>query len=420
MWTAAAVAILLLLTALAVACGDDSGPSGGSGGSPTPTEAGKFGLTSKAIADGDNISALAFAPDGRLFFAEQYTGDIKIVDANGKLLDEPFAHVDAANWLDLDWGLTGLAVDPEFSTNHYVYALYTAVTPSPSDRPIGKPTLVRFTESNDKAGTPETLISFPETVPDHQGFKTNGALHFGPDGFLYISMGDYDTNKTPPGGGTAWAQDLSRPQGKILRVDRDGKAAPGNPFATQAGAGPSVYAYGFNRGVPFTISPGSGDVFATDSTDSCEELDLVKPGGNYGWPDVGVFPFSDCKFGTQVPGIAFLAKPGMIPGQFLSFVNVSGLAFVSKANYPVLGDGLLVCEKETRQMRRLTLAGAALDQVTDDSLAINDCSGDVATAPDGTVVFSNETGVFKLNTQPGATVAIGSAATAAGTATATP
>ena len=86
----------------------------------------------------------------------------------------------------------------------------------------------------------------------------------------------------------------------------------------------------------------------------------------------------------------------MQPGDFLSFVVVSGLEFVSGDIYPLLGDSLLVCESQTKLMRRLVLSGANFDQVTEDDVVLNGCDMDIATSPDGIVYYSNETEIRRL------------------------
>lgn len=393
-----ALTILLLLALLAAATGC------GGGGSSSGQAA--FGLKAEDVAAADNPSALAFAPDGRLFIAEQFTGNIRIVTADGRLLGDNFAHIDVADWLHEDWGLTGLALDPGFASNHYVYAFYTELQPSDANHPIGQPKLVRFTDQSN-VGAAETTISsdFPQTRLDHQGFKTNGSIHFGPDGYLYITMGDYDYVKTIGPNAKAYPQDLASPIGKILRVEpATGKAAPGNPFASESGSDARVFAYGFNRGADFAFSPQTKKMYGTDNTDSCEQLNVIEAGKNYGWPDVGEFPFADCTAGRPVPGIYFLARPDMKPGDFQSPVNVAGIAFASGQHYPTLGDSLLVCEgahavpghDALSLMKRLVLSGAAFDQVSSEDTVVNDCTRAITTSPDGVIYYANDSQVRRL------------------------
>ena len=368
---ALAVAVSALLS-LATACGGESNP---------------FGAKSELVTAADHPAAMAFAPDGQLFYAEQFTGNIRVVTAEGELLEEPFAHVDVA--LYLEWGLTGLAVDPDFETNHYVYAFFTELVDP--DTPIGRPVIVRFTEEDGRGVDPEVIVDdLPETLPATPGFNASGSIHFGPDGFLYASLGDYDTPQL--------VQDLSTPEGKMLRVDKeDGSPAEDNPFADDPEADPRIFAYGFREPFDFAVHPETGQIYGSDNTPvSCEELNLIEAGANYGWPDVGEFPFTDCLAGEGTQAIHFFAQEEMQPGDFLSFVVVSGLEFASGDVYPLLGDSLLVCESETRLMRRLVLSEANFDQVTEDDVVLEDCDMDIAISPDGIIYYSNETEIRRL------------------------
>jgi len=358
-----------------------------------------FGLKSEVVTQADNADAIVFAPDGRIFYAEQFTGNIRVITADGKRLDQPFAQVQIANWLPLEWGLTGLALDPDFAKNHYLYAFFTSPVVEGA-APTGRPMLVRFTDRDNQGVDRKVIIGdFPETIVNHQGFKANGKIHFGPDGLLYLTIGDYDQAKAEGPTGKPYALDLSSPVGKMLRVSEEsGAAAAGNPFSDESGTDPRIFAYGFSKPFDFAFGPQGGAIYGVDNTASCEELNIVKSGGNYGWPDVGDFPFSDCTFGQQIKGIHFLAKEGMSAGQFLSGVGVSGLAFVSAAQYPALGDGLLVCDL-TGILRRLVLSGPQLDQVSNDDVIVKDCKRSVAVSPDGTIYYSNDTEIRRLTLQ---------------------
>ncbi len=368
----ASAAASLCLLFLATACGN--------GGNP-------FGVKSELVTEADHPAAMAFAPDGWLFYAEQFTGNIRVVTPEGELLEEPFAHVDVA--LYLEWGLTGLALDPDFETNHYVYAFFTE--PVDPDTPIGRPVIVRFTEEDGRGVDREVVVDdLPETLPAAPGFNASGSIHFGPDGFLYASLGDYDTPQL--------VQDLSTPEGKMLRVDKeDGSPAPQNPLVGNPEADPRIFAYGFRESFDFAFHPETGQIYGSDNTPvSCEELNLIEAGANYGWPDVGEFPFPDCQAGEGTKAIHFFAQEEMQPGDFLSFVVVSGLEFASGDVYPLLGDSLLVCESETSLMRRLVLSEANFDQVTEDDVVVEDCDMDIATSPDGIIYYSNETEIRRL------------------------
>jgi glucose/arabinose dehydrogenase len=451
-----ATALLLfpLLLAILSACGGDD------------EEEIPFGLSSEVVVNADHASDIVFAPDGRMFFAEQFTGVIRVVSADGVLQEQPFARVTVAEWLNLDWGLTGLALDPEFGTNHYVYAFYTSIAaagaasagdaslvsaspprtetggiapqespaplppggatftppPTPASSPVqdtvapqptqvaprGRPVLVRYTDV-DGVGEDATVISddFPVTSADHPGYNGQGNIHFGPDGMLYLSLGDYDD--------PSLVQDLSNPVGKLLRIDPETSEAPAdNPLVDDPEADPRIFAYGFREPFDFTFNANTGDIYGTDNTpDTCEELNLIEAGQNYGWPDVGEFPYADCSAGDQVEAIHRFAREGMEPEDFLSLVEVSGLTFVPGLRYPSLGDSLFVCEAQTSAvpvpgdpdapptvtkgvLRRLIMALPSYDAVTQSDIIVKDCKGDVATGPDGTLYYSNATEIRRL------------------------
>jgi glucose/arabinose dehydrogenase len=386
----------LFLLVLASACGSGvTNPQATDSPPPTLIPSPPFGLQSQVVVNADHPTALTFAPDGRIFFAEQYSGNIRIISAEGKLQADPFATLELANWVPLDWGLTGLAVDPDFATNHYLYAFYTSAVEQGAV-PIGKPILVRFTDQNGHGAEQTTIVGdLPQTLPDHQGNKANGQIHFGPDGLLYVSLGDYEYGKTAGPDGKPPAADLSSPLGKMLRINKDGTAPSDNPFAGRSGVDPRIFAYGFSDAFEFTIDPANGRIYGTDGDGSCEELFQITAGGNYGWPDVGEFPFSDCYAGRQVKPIHLFALEGMKAGDFLSGVVTTGLAFASASKYPQVGDSLLACESKTGYLQQLTLnqGTGTGDQVTEGRPLVYDCKGGVARSPDGTIYYSNDTDV---------------------------
>ncbi len=373
--------LCLLIAALAACSGGEE-------------EQNPFGIKSELVTPAAHADALAFAPDGRLFYAEHWNGNIRIVTADGKLLPDPFAHVESGGVYIL--GLTGLAIDPDFEQNHYVYAYFMRRTKE-GPPPVGSPLIVRFTDSNNVGIDPKVIVSdFPETDPDHP-FGVNGSIHFGPDGFLYITLGDYDLTKKVGPLGKELAQDLGTPAGKLLRVNKeDGSPAPANPFAGQPGVDERIYAYGFHAPFDFDFHPDTGKLYGRDGTGvTCEELNIVEAGGNYGWP-YGEFPWEDCNAPGQVPPIHYFHIEGREPNRHESEVAVNGMEFISGSVYPTLGDSLLICESRTGFIRRLTLTAPDFRQVTADDPLVEDCYLDIAVSPSGVAYYSNREEIRRL------------------------
>ncbi|MFF1745292.1 PQQ-dependent sugar dehydrogenase [Streptomyces mirabilis] len=154
-------------------------------------------------------------------------------------------------------GLLGVAVDPKWATNHYVYFMHTA---SEGNR------VVRMTYDGSSLTDYTILLQGIKKNRYHNG----GRLAFGPDGYLYVSTGEAQTPEL--------AQDKTSLNGKILRMTTDGKAAPGNPF------GNYVYSYGHRNPQGLAFDRNGRLWEAEFGNSSKDELNLIKPGANYGWP----------------------------------------------------------------------------------------------------------------------------------------
>jgi glucose/arabinose dehydrogenase len=379
-----------LCLVLAVACGGD----GDGNGNGEDSDSNPFGLTSEVVAAAGNVDAIAFAPDGRLFFAEHWTGAIRVVSPEGELMPDPWATVPnlAAN---LYWGLTGLAIDPEFESNGYVYALYTEQVEA-GPPPVGKPVLVRFTDQDGKGAAIQVIVN---DLPEADGaahFNVNGNVHFGPDGFLYLTLGDYDRRLETGPLGQQFPLDLGSPIGKILRIDKnDGSAPTDNPFVEREGADARIFAYGFRNRFAFAFHPDSGRIYGSDNGGrTCEEINIVEKGADYGWPRTEQTPF-DCTATPQQPPIHLLAFDDMKPADLDSVVGVTGIDFISGEVYPTLGDSLILCESRSQLMRRLVLEPPGLDQVTAEDAIGRDC-GQVATSHDGLIYYSTVYDIRRL------------------------
>jgi glucose/arabinose dehydrogenase len=219
-------------------------------------------------------TAMQFAPDGRLFVAQQ-NGQVRVID-HGQLLATPFLTVNTHTFLE--FGLEGFTLDPNFESNGYVYVYYTVYgTGRPHER------ISRFTASaaNPDVADPSSEAIILDNIPTGDGLHQGGAMHFGPDGMLYIGIGD--TNVKPR------AQSLHSLAGKILRLDvanYPNVIPRHNPFVHVPGAQKAIFAVGFRN--PFTagFDPANGKFYVNDvGENTWEEVDRVRAGHDYGWPD---------------------------------------------------------------------------------------------------------------------------------------
>lgn len=247
------------------------------------------GFARQAIASGlTGATAMEIAPDGRIFICEQ-TGALRVVKGD-RLLPDPFLRVP----VDSEWerGLIGVAVDPDFAKNGYVYVCYIAARPFPHHR------ISRFTADGDRAASDSERILFEgddqrtlggKVPAGHQG----GAIHFGIDGKLYVAIGDQTAG--------APAQQLDTLQGKLLRINADGSIPDDNPFSRRAeGRYRAIWAIGLRNPFTFAVQPGTGRIFANDVGETrWEEIDDVRAGGNYGWP-LAEGPTGDPRFAAPI------------------------------------------------------------------------------------------------------------------------
>jgi glucose/arabinose dehydrogenase len=213
-------------------------------------------------------TSMAFAPDGRLFVLEK-AGAVRIV-SNGSLAAVPFLtlSVNTAS----ERGLLGIAFDPDFASNRLIYLYYTASSPivnrvSRFTASLANPNVVQ-------TGSEQVLLdNIPSTAGNHNG----GALHFGPDGKLYIAIGDSANSSNAPL--------LTTVAGKILRINSDGSIPADNPFVATSGARGEIWAYGLRNPFTFAFDAVGGAMHINDvGQGTWEEINPGVRGANYGWP----------------------------------------------------------------------------------------------------------------------------------------
>jgi glucose/arabinose dehydrogenase len=240
-------------------------------------------------------TALALVPDGRFFVLENNTANVKLVAGSAAATVYTVPNVSTNS----DRGLQGIVLDPLWPTWPYAYLHYTHAS--------GTVRVVRYTVSGALTSPTSTAVTFGSPyeiindAPDAHFWHNGGTLRFGPDGFLYVSLGDDNAQCD--------AQNLESLRGAILRLDvgplrgaagsgppaKSLIAAPGNPFVGTNGQ--LVYAYGLRNPFRFDIDSVTGRLYVADvGAGAHEELDEIVAGGaNFGWPYFeGNAPFATC------------------------------------------------------------------------------------------------------------------------------
>lgn len=204
--------------------------------------------------------AVDVASDGRVFFTER-AGRIRIIETDGRLLEEPAAYINVEQMGES--GLLGLALHPDFEQNHFLYIYHTY---SNGTAIMNK--VMMLTEQDNKIVESKVVLDGIPAADRNDG----GRIRFGPDGKLYIATGDA---RQPD-----LAQNAESLAGKILRINPDGTIPEDNPFE-----GSPVYSFGHRNVQGIGWNPATNEMYASEhGPEGNDELNLIKAGENYGWP----------------------------------------------------------------------------------------------------------------------------------------
>jgi glucose/arabinose dehydrogenase len=235
-----------------------------------PKPLNESGYHSDILAENLNVPwAIDFLPNSTIIFTQR-NGNISLLEQNKVVENIGKLNVTANG----ESGLMGVAVDPQFSQNKYIYVYYTSANGNRVSRFI----------LDGKIGNETVLLDNIPSNTIHNG----GRIKFGPDGMLYITTGD--------AGNSASAQDINSLAGKILRMNKNGSIPSTNPFKNY------VYAYGNRDPQGLTWSP-NGTLYESEHGENMnDEINIIVPGGNYGWP---IYQGNNTSAGFSLPMVVY-------------------------------------------------------------------------------------------------------------------
>ena len=290
--------------------------------------------------------SIAFLPGGDTLITER-PGRLRIV-RNGKLLPQPVEGVPQVYYVSSQAGLLEVAPHPNFATNRLLYLTYSKLK---ADGKEPTTALARGRFENDRLTGVTQLFESVSTGRGHFG----GKIAFDKNGFVFLSLGDRQV--APEGNLEAHpAQDLTNHHGKMIRLHDDGRVPADNPFVSRAGARPEIWSYGHRNVQGLVIHPETGEVWANEhGPQGGDELNLILPGKNYGWPVVG--------FGVNYKtGLAIhkgthgpdMEQPKHV---WVPSIGISGLMIYSGDRFPGWKGNVFSGGMVGQQLVRLTMQG---------------------------------------------------------------
>ena len=299
--------------------------------------------------------AIAFLPDGDMLFTER-PGQLRIV-RDGVLLAGPVPGVPEVHARG-QGGLLDVVPHPDFAANRLIYLSFSKPDPSGEGSTTA---VVRGRFENDRLSDVEEIFEAVTEGRGHYGSR----LAFDGDGYLFITVGE---RQVPSRGDLEAhpAQDISNHHGTINRLHDDGRVPADNPFVDVEGARPEIWSYGHRNPQGLAIHPETGDIWATEhGPQGGDELNLIRPGLNYGWPVIG--------YGVNYrSGLAIhegTHRDGMEqPAHFwVPSIALSGLMVYTGEKFPDWRGNIFAGGLDGRQLARLTMDGQ--DVVIEETLA---------------------------------------------------
>lgn len=284
---------------------------------------------------------IAMLPDGRFLITEK-KGTMRIATATGQL-SETITGLPAVNPAG-QGGLLGLAIDPQFNNNRMVYWLFSENTPDGNLTAVAKGKL-----SADEKRIENATVIYRATPAYRGTLHYGGRVVIDKEGNLIISTGERSDLVTRP-----QAQQLNSALGKVIRITKDGKPAAGNPFIGRSDARPEIYSYGHRNVQGLAFHPQTGDLWENEfGPRGGDELNLIRPGKNYGWPVIGYgLEYSGKKVGEGITQKEGMEQPVYYWDPVLS---PSGMVFYTGNQIPEWKNNLFICGLNSYHIARLVI-----------------------------------------------------------------
>jgi glucose/arabinose dehydrogenase len=288
-----------------------------------------------------NPWAITVLPDGR-FLITQKEGTMRIATTTGKL-DSPITGIPAVNPKE-QGGLLDVAIDPDFASNRMIYWTFSEARPDGNLTAVAKGKL-----SADEHSIENATVIYRATPAFNSNLHYGGRILIDKNGYLIVSTGERSDLQTRPK-----AQDLNTSLGKVLRITKDGKPAPGNPFEGRTDARAEIYSYGHRNVQGLAINPETGDLWETEfGPRGGDELNLIRPGKNYGWPIITYgLEYSGEKVGEGIQQKDGLEQPIYYWDPVLS---PSGIIFYNGDNMPEWKGNLFISGLSSMHIARLVI-----------------------------------------------------------------
>jgi glucose/arabinose dehydrogenase len=287
--------------------------------------------------------SIAFLPGGDALITER-PGRLRIL-RQGKVLAQPVEGVPKV-FHSSQGGLLEVMPHPNFASNRLIYISYSKPGATDAD---SRTALIRGRFENDKLTDVKEIFDAVSKGRNHY----SGKIAFDKNGYLFLTLGD---RQVPPEGNLEAhpAQDLTNHHGKVVRLHDDGRVPSDNPFVSRAGARPEIWSYGHRNLQGLAIHPETGDVWADEhGPQGGDELNLIQPGKNYGWPVIG--------FGVNyTTGLAIhsgthrqgMEQPVRV---WVPSIGISGMMFYTGDKFPQWRGNMFIGGMAGQQLSRLTL-----------------------------------------------------------------